>query len=147
MEADFSIRNEVDSVKPSHQQDEYMNYVLPESPFDEFITNHMENAPPPSTFQSSNSEYWAKQAYLNSRMINDQQRLMHQQQIFNYNLMRDTLNLRQPNFWKWAAFLAVGVIIYVVFIKERNSLYRRKARHSRKNSMRPPTINEDGLQS
>jgi len=146
MEADFSIRNEVDSVRPANQDDEYTDYVLPESPFDEFITNHMESSPPPSSFQTNDSQYWAKQAYLNSKMVQNQQRLIHQQQVFNYSMMRSTLKSNQSNLWKWVALLALGIVFYVVVIKDREKAEpRKRRRHKRNRNMESSLIDEDEL--
>lgn len=136
MEADFSIRNEVESVRPSNEQDEYSNYAPPESPFDEFITGHMDLPPAPPTTRSTDSNYWAKQAYLNSRMIHEQQRLIHNQQVFNRNLLGNFFNFRNLEKWKWIALCSIAIAAYLVWCKKTERPSRFNPKKSRRSSRR-----------
>jgi len=112
MEADFSIRNEVDSVKPPFE--DKTKYGSNPPPYDDLL-NNLKNAPPfpqppyPADINRINQPDYYKLLFEN------QQRMLLEQQEFNRYITLKILD--QQSAWKWVCFSVLGALILILLKK------------------------------
>lgn len=138
MEADFSIRNEVDSVQPPYEEKtEFYN----ENPvYNDDIIRGINSAPPfPQHPYPPYSPYPTPQSNTELHyLLRTQHKLIKQQQLLNYNITRQLVtNLKYA---KWTIVGLAAALIYLIFNNKKSPVNFEKykeneiaRRHLRRN--------------
>jgi hypothetical protein len=125
MEADFSIRKEIESVQPPHADSEgYYSDSSNEFLNDETI-RRLSMPPPPGPERrsrrgyfrpKSDNKFWERQ-YFN--IVEYQQKLLLRQQKFNHHLLHQLVEFRASKIWKMAFFAGLFAVIYYLLQNKR----------------------------
>ena len=139
MDADFSVRNEMESISPPHA--ETFNYSHEDCPYDD-IVDSIKSAPPfpsaPVTSNSMNNPY-AHNPY--ESVIRQQAWLIRQQQQQLNQMMLVAIGKKDPTSWKMIA-LCLGVAI-LIFILQRRNISRRNPRREKMSHFIDDLIDSD----
>jgi hypothetical protein len=112
MDADFSVRNEVDSIRPPYE--DKVNYSHQDCPYDDIISN-INNAPPfPSAPLNSGGQSYGTNPY--SEILRQQSYLLSQQQIMNTKLVA-MLTKEDSVKWKYIALAFGGILLILLWPK------------------------------
>jgi hypothetical protein len=138
MEPDFSIRKEVEAIQ--NESSEFRYAPPPESPFDEFIQRNEVFEPA----HASNSS-----PYSSHSLIQQQQALIHSQQMFNLAMVREMAKQKSEP-WKWAAVISMFALAYFLLLHKREVPYSerlgpRKRSRKRSRKRRRNLITEEPL--
>ena len=108
MEADFSVRNEVDSIRPPYE--DVFDYSHQSSPYDDIVSG-IKNAPP---FPSAplNQDYQASPYFI---LLSQQ---LKQQQSINNKLI-EKLTKEEP-MWKYLA-ITLGAALLFFFLQKSHA--------------------------
>ena len=109
MEADFSVRNEVDSIRPPYE--DVFDYSHQSSPYDDIVSK-INTAPPFPTAPLNHSSH--SNPYL---MLLSQQ--LRQQQLINNKLI-EKLTKEEPISWKYLA-ITLGAALLFLFLQKTSS--------------------------
>lgn len=106
MEADFSIRNEVESIKPS--DDRTPPPQVDKSSYDDLFKK-LNNAPPFPSSPIYNQPI--------NPLLEYQHQMLMEHQSFDRLITLKILD--QQNAWKWCSFILLGILI-LCFVKMKN---------------------------
>lgn len=132
MEADFSVRKEIESVRPPHADPE-SSYSAHANDFLNDDTIRLVGSGPPqpaqrrptppwSEFIVDDDKFW-KQQYL--KIVDYQQKLLLEQQKYNHHLLEKLIEFRASRIWRYALIATVIVLIYIILQnREKIRLFR-----------------------
>lgn len=120
MEADFTIRNEVESVNPKKESDldesydDFMHSVKDSSnPF--LSTPQQMVTPSPSSF-SEDTSFFKKQIII---LMRQQRELIKQQQDLNSKVINSLIGVR---FWKVFSLVIAAILVYILFFRNKHNI-------------------------
>lgn len=147
MEADFSIRNEVDSVLPPHE--DKTEFYNDEPAYDEEIIRGISSAPPfPQYPYPPYPSYPTPQSNADLHyLLRTQHKLIKQQQFLNYNITKQLVN--NLKYAKWTIVGLAAALVYLIVINNKKLpvIFEDYRRESRENEIARRQLRRNHIQS